>query len=220
MTILVDFLAHVNKVQEELLYYPRRRRRRQWRRWRRRPQMLKFLFKVLRTSLFPNPLIDLVHVWYDDRYWSKILRGTIPTPVHDLKVKVKVTGLDFFMWKFYVKVFRASLFLNPLMDLVHVWHNDGYWSKLLRCTLPTPVYDPKVQVTDLEVLGPRYFQTRSCIWLDIGPKFYRVPSPCPVHDLKVKIMDLDFSCESFTLKMLQKGKAQFRRAILSGDRSY
>ena len=38
--------------------------------------------------------MDLVHVWYDDsRYCSKILQGTIPTPVHDLKVKV--TDLEF-----------------------------------------------------------------------------------------------------------------------------
>ena len=32
--------------------------------------------------------MDLVHVCYDDRYWSKILLSTISTPVHDLKVKV------------------------------------------------------------------------------------------------------------------------------------
>ena len=32
--------------------------------------------------------MDLVYVWYDDRNWSKILPGTIPTPMHDLKVKV------------------------------------------------------------------------------------------------------------------------------------
>ena len=50
--------------------------------------MLKFYVKVFRTSLFPNPLMDLVPVLYDDRYWSKILRGIIPTPVHDLGVKV------------------------------------------------------------------------------------------------------------------------------------
>ena len=37
--------------------------------------------------------MDLVHVWFDDRFWSKILRGTIPTPEHDLKVKV--TDLEF-----------------------------------------------------------------------------------------------------------------------------
>ena len=28
------------------------------------------------------------YIWYDDRYWSKILFSTIPTPMHDLKVKV------------------------------------------------------------------------------------------------------------------------------------
>ena len=32
--------------------------------------------------------MDLVYVWYDDRYWSKILLGTIPTPMRNLKVKV------------------------------------------------------------------------------------------------------------------------------------
>ena len=32
--------------------------------------------------------MDLVYVWYDDSYWSKILFSTIPTAMHDLKVKV------------------------------------------------------------------------------------------------------------------------------------
>ena len=35
--------------------------------------------------------MDLVQIWYDDRYWSKILRGAIPTPVH----KVKVMDIEF-----------------------------------------------------------------------------------------------------------------------------
>ena len=48
---------------------------------------------------------------------------------------------------------------------------------------------------------------RGCIWLDIGPKFYRLPSPCPVHDLKVKIMDLEFLCESFMLKNASERKS-------------
>ena len=44
------FLARLNNVQEELLYYPRRRC---WRwRWRRRPQMLKFSLKFLRPHYF------------------------------------------------------------------------------------------------------------------------------------------------------------------------
>ena len=92
--------------------------------------------------------MDLVNIWYDDRYWSKILFSTIPTPMHDLKVKV--TDLD--MLKFNVKVFRTSLFPNPLMDLVYIWYGDRYWSKILFSTIPTPMHDLKVKVTDLELL--------------------------------------------------------------------
>ena len=46
------------------------------------------LASVLAFANVSNPLMDLVHVWYDDRYWSKILCSTIPTPLHDLEVKV------------------------------------------------------------------------------------------------------------------------------------
>ena len=86
------FLARLNEVQ--LLYYPRRSRQ--------HPQMLKFYVKVFRTSLFPNPLMDLVYIWYDDRYWSKILFSTNPTPMHDLKLKVTDLELlcQYFMLKF------------------------------------------------------------------------------------------------------------------------
>ena len=127
--------------------------------------MLKFYVKVFRTSLFPNPVMDLVYIWYDDRYWSKILFSTIPTPMHDFKVKVADIT---FMLTFYVKVFRTSLFPNPLMDLVHVWYDDRYWSKILHSAIPTPIHDFKVKITDLELLcqcfalkflGPHYFQT-------------------------------------------------------------
>ena len=34
-------------------------------------------------------------------------------------------------------------------------------------------------------------------------------------NLKIKVMDLEFSCESFTLKMLQKGKAFYMKVLLS-----
>ena len=111
--------------------------------------MLKFYVKVFRTSLFPKPFIDLVHVWYDKRYGSKIVRTTIPTPMHDLKVKVR---LRTFMLKFYVKVFRTSLFLNPVICLVHIWYDDRYESKILHSTISDPVSDLQVKVTELELL--------------------------------------------------------------------
>ena len=112
------------------------------------------------------------------------------------------------MLKFYVKVFRTSLFPDPMMDLVHVWYDDRYWSKILFSTIPTPIHDLKVKVTDLELscksftlkfLGPHYFQTLRWIWfifgmmIDTGPKFYSVPST-PMHDLKVKVTDLELLC--------------------------
>ena len=133
--------------------------------------MLKFYVKVFRTSLFPNLVMDLVHMWYDDRYWSKLLCSTITIPLHSLKVKV--TDLDFFMSKFYIKVFRISLFPNLVMDLVHIWYDDRYWSKLLCSTIPPPLPPPnylKVKVTDLDFLCKifafKIYNVSFCIALD------------------------------------------------------
>ena len=39
--------------------------------------------------------MDLIHVLHADRYWAKIIYGTFPIPVHDLKVKV--TDLVFYV---------------------------------------------------------------------------------------------------------------------------
>ena len=177
--------------------------------------MLKFSIKVLRTSLFLNPVIDLVNVCDDDRYWSKIYCSTIPTYIHDLKVKV--TDLENFYLKFYVKVFRTSLFLNPEMDLVHVWYNDRYWSKILCVTIPTPLHDLKIKVMGwsfpLKFLGPHYlefFVTVLClsflqcqilhslwyIWfmfgmvIDTGPKMFLVPSTSQFMTFKVKVTEI------------------------------
>ena len=37
------------------------------------------------------------------------------------------------------------------MDLVYIWYDDSYWSKILFITIPTPMHDLKVTVTDLEL---------------------------------------------------------------------
>ena len=39
--------------------------------------------------------MDFIHLWHDDRALSKILRSTIPIPVHGLKVKVR--DFEFFV---------------------------------------------------------------------------------------------------------------------------
>ena len=54
---------------------------------------VKVFVKVFKTSLFPNLITDLIHLWYGDTYWSKFLCSTIPTTLGH--VKVKVTDLEF-----------------------------------------------------------------------------------------------------------------------------
>ena len=109
---------------------------------RLRTFMLKSYVKDFRTSLFPNPLMDLVHVWYDDRYWSKFYTLPFPPLYMTLELYVKVLH----------KIFKTRLFLNPMIYLVHIWYGDRYWFKILCSTIPTPIHDLKVKVTDLESL--------------------------------------------------------------------
>ena len=54
---------------------------------------VKVFVKDFKTTLFPNLITDLIHLWNDNTYWSKILRSTIPTTLDH--VKVKVTDLEF-----------------------------------------------------------------------------------------------------------------------------
>ena len=56
------------------------------------------------------------------------------------------------MLKFFVKVFKPSYFLNPLMDLVYIWYNYRCWSKILLSPIHTHAHDLEVKVTDLEIL--------------------------------------------------------------------
>ena len=76
--------------------------------------------------------MDFVLIWYYDRHWSKVFISTIST--HDCDLEVEVTDLEV---KVFVKVFKTSLFPNLITDLIHLWYDDTYWSKILRCTIPT-----------------------------------------------------------------------------------
>ena len=56
--------------------------------------------------------MDFIHLWHDDRALSKILRSTVPIPVHGLKVKV--TDFEFFVFNFYsVSVSKAFDWFEP-----------------------------------------------------------------------------------------------------------
>ena len=56
---------------------------------------VKVCVKDFKTSFLPNRITDFIHLWFDDTYLSKILRSTIPTTLGHVKVKIKVTDLEF-----------------------------------------------------------------------------------------------------------------------------
>ena len=56
-------------------------------------------------------MMDLVHIWYDDRYRSKVSFSNTPTYARDLKVKI--TDFEILQIKYYVKVFKEVIFSNP-----------------------------------------------------------------------------------------------------------
>ena len=62
-------------------------------------------------SVFAKPWMDLIHGWRGDSYWSKILHGTVPTLLRDLKVKV--THLEFICKSFALKFLQCQ-FLQSL----------------------------------------------------------------------------------------------------------
>ena len=37
------------------------------------------------------------------------------------------------------------------MELLYIWHDYRYWSKILFSKIPTPAYDLEVKVTDFEI---------------------------------------------------------------------
>ena len=55
--------------------------------------MLKFYVEVFSISLLLNYMMDLVPVWYRDRYWLKHFISTYST--HDRDLEVDVTDLEF-----------------------------------------------------------------------------------------------------------------------------
>ena len=104
--------------------------------------MLKFYVKVFRTSLLLNQTMNSIYIWYYDIYWSKVQsfyqhhQHSWPWPCsqgHRLRI-LKVL-------KFSLIFFLTSLFPNLITNLIHLWFDDIYWSKILYSAIPPP---PKV----------------------------------------------------------------------------
>ena len=92
-------------------------------------------------------MTDLIHLWYDDTYWSIFAQYH---PYHPGSCQGQGNRLRIFKLKFYVKVFRTSLLLYQTMDLIYIWYHAIYWSKVFISTISTHDRDLGVEVTDLE----------------------------------------------------------------------
>ena len=96
--------------------------------------------------------------------------------------------------------YNFSFFAKPSMDFIHLWCDDTALSKILCSTIPIPVHDLKIKVTDFEFFGVKSLQCQLLqslwmIWVVFGMNGYKI------------------------LKCFRKEKARLRRAALSGDRS-
>ena len=89
-------------------------------------KILKFYVKVFKNLYFLNPDMNFVYIWYDNRWLSKILLGTVHTPAHDLEVKV--TDLEILCY-FASKFLRSLKF--KILAQIYIWHDYRYWSKNL-----------------------------------------------------------------------------------------
>ena len=160
-------------------------------------------------SLFPNPVVYLFHVWYDDRCWSKLLCSMIPNPVHDFKVKV--TDLEFLYWSLYLS-FTVFAFVKPLMD----WFMFGMVIETAPKYYMVPF--PTQNVTDSEFLYKSFvinvlqFQffckafNGFYLWVTIKPclKFYAVPSQSQCMTLRSRSQTLIFCVLIFTVSVVAK----------------
>ena len=63
----------------------------------------------------------------------------------------KVTDSEFLYKSFVINVLRFYFFFaKPIIDFVQLWRDDRSVSKILCSTIPVPVHDLKIRVTDFE----------------------------------------------------------------------
>ena len=70
-------------------------------------------------------------------------------------------------------------FANPSMDFIQLWRDDRALFKILCCTIPVPVRDLKIKVTDFEFffvksLQCQLLQSLWLIWIVFGMNEYKI----------------------------------------------
>ena len=64
----------------------------------------------------------------------------------------QITDSEFLYKSFVIIVLQFQLFFfaKPTMDFIQLWRDDKALSKILCSTIPIPVHDLKIKVTDFE----------------------------------------------------------------------
>ena len=75
--------------------------------------------------------------------------------------------------------YNFSFFAKPLMDFIQLWRDDRALSKILCSTIPIPVHDLKIKVTDFEFfcvqsLQCQLLQSLWWIWIMFGMNGYKI----------------------------------------------
>ena len=80
----------------------------------------------------------------------------VPFPIQ------KVTDSEFLYKSFVINVlqflFFFFFFAKPSMDFIQLWCDDRALSKILCSTIPIPVHDIKIKVTDFDFLCVKSLQ--------------------------------------------------------------
>ena len=68
--------------------------------------------------------------------------------------------------------YNFSIFAKPSMDFIQLWRDDTALSKILCSTIPIPVHDLKIKVT--ESLQCQLLQSLWLIWIMFGMNGFKI----------------------------------------------
>ena len=91
----------------------------------------------------------------------------------------KVTDSEFLYKSFVINDLQFQFIAKPSMDFIQLWYDDRTLSKVLCSTIPIPVRDLKIKVTDLEFFGVKSLQCQLLqslwlIWVLFGMNGYKI----------------------------------------------
>ena len=98
------------------------------------------MFKFLKSSYFPNRMMNLFHIWYDDRYNGPKFLSAIPQPM-PIILRSMLQTLKFYKLSITLKFLKSSYFPNEMMDVIQILHDNRQRSKVLFSnTLSMPMH--------------------------------------------------------------------------------